>query len=69
MSPEGFGLDCPCCGEDVLWRVKPEWYEDEEETCSDCGCLVAVSIDDGGDEPVAYTKVRKGCAAYGDADE
>ena len=58
----GAGLDCPCCGEDVLLRVEPIWYDDESEVCSDCGCTVAVRVDDGEAPPIAYTKVVKGCA-------
>jgi predicted RNA-binding Zn-ribbon protein involved in translation (DUF1610 family) len=63
------GLDCPCCGEDVLLRVEPIWYEDESEACSDCGCTVGVRVDDDEGLPTAYTKVTKGCADYGDADD
>jgi len=44
------------------------WYEDEEEICSDCGCLVAVRVDDYDDPPRAYTVVRKGCPEHGEVE-
>ena len=61
------GLDCPCCGEDVLLR--PIWYDDEYEVCADCGCTVGVRVDDREDPPTAYPKVTKGCDDYGEADD
>lgn len=58
-------LDCPCCGEDVLCREKPLWYEDESEKCPDCGCTVSVRIDDDTqDEPVAYTVASEDCQLW-----
>jgi len=68
-TPPTEWLECPCCGESVMEKPLPAlWYEDEEEICSDCGCLVAVRVDDYDDPPRAYTVVRKGCPEHGEVE-
>jgi len=62
------GLNCPCCGEEVLLRAEPLWYDGESEACSDCGCTVSVHVDDADDPPTAHTVVTNGCADYGDVE-
>ena len=56
-----YWLNCPCCGEDVLGRAEPIWYEDESETCSDCGCTISVRVDDDQDPPEAWTVASEDC--------
>jgi hypothetical protein len=43
-------LDCPCCGEDAFVRAESWFGEDEQERCSDCGCLLIVRVEGYGDE-------------------
>jgi hypothetical protein len=54
-------LNCPCCGEDVFVREESWFGEDEQERCSDCGCLVIVRVDgEDEDNPRAYTDTVAG---------